>query len=90
MAYKDTDFMYASARVSVFETRLLTREKYMQLIDAASEKDAVSLLGDACAPVYTDGAFYLLKEGVSLKANAEDISALAALFGADIGDIDLG
>ncbi len=57
MAYKDTDFMYASARVSVFETRLLTREKYMQLIDAASEKDAVSLLGDACAPVYTDGAF---------------------------------
>ena len=56
MAYKDTDFMYASARVSVFETRLLTREKYMQLIDAASEKDAVSLLGDACAPVYTDGA----------------------------------
>ncbi len=57
MAYKDTDFMYASARVSVFETRLLTREKYMQLIDAATEKDAVSLLGDACAPVYTDGAF---------------------------------
>lgn len=57
MAYKDTDFMYASARVSEFETRLLTREKYMQLIDAASEKDAVSLLGDACAPVYTDGAF---------------------------------
>ena len=57
MAYKDTDFMYASARVSVFETRLLTREKYMQLIDAASEKDAVSLLGDACTPVYTDGAF---------------------------------
>lgn len=57
MAYKDTDFMYASARVSVFETRLLSREKYMQLIDAASEKDAVSLLGDACAPVYTDGAF---------------------------------
>ena len=41
----------------MFETRLLTREKYMQLIDAASEKDAVSLLGDACAPVYTDGAF---------------------------------
>lgn len=57
MAYKDTDFLYASARVSAFETRLLTREKYMQLIDAASEKDAVSLLGDACAPVYTDGAF---------------------------------
>ena len=54
MAYKDTDFMYASARVSVFETRLLTREKYMQLIDAASEKDAVSLLGDACTPVYTE------------------------------------
>ena len=57
MAYKDTDFLYASARVSAFETRLLTREKYMQLIDAATEKDAVSLLGDALAPVYTDGSF---------------------------------
>lgn len=57
MAYKDTDFMYASARVSVFETKLLTKEKYMQLIDAAAEADAVALLADAVTPVYTDGAF---------------------------------
>ena len=57
MAYKDTDFMYASARVSVFETKLLTKEKYMQLIDAATEADAVALFADAVTPVYTDGAF---------------------------------
>ena len=57
MAYKDTDFMYASARVSVFETKLLTKEKYMQLIDAATEADAVALFADAVTPVYTDRLF---------------------------------
>ena len=57
MAYRDTDFMYASARVSAFETKLLTKEKYMQIIDAATEKDAVALLGESVAPVAVDGAF---------------------------------
>lgn len=57
MAYRDTDFMYASARVSAMETKLLTREKYMQIIDAATEKDAVALLGESVAPVTADGAF---------------------------------
>lgn len=57
MAYRDTDFMYASARVSAFETKLLTKEKYAQIIDAATEKDAVSLLGESVSPVTVDGAF---------------------------------
>lgn len=56
MAYRDTDFMYASARVSAFETKLFTKEKYLQLIDAASEKDAEGLLTETYTPVYTDGA----------------------------------
>lgn len=56
MAYRDTDFMYASARVSAFETKLFTKEKYLQLIDAASEKDAADMLTEAYTPVYADGA----------------------------------
>ncbi len=59
MAFKDTDFMYASARVSAFETKLLTKEKYTQIIDAATEKDAVALLGESVPPILTDGAFDL-------------------------------
>lgn len=57
MAYRDTDFMYASARVSAMETKLLTKEKYMQIIDAATEKDAVALLGESVSPIAVDGAF---------------------------------
>jgi V/A-type H+-transporting ATPase subunit C len=41
---KDTDFLTISARVRIFETRLLTREQLGQVLDARSNADAVKLL----------------------------------------------
>ena len=68
----------------------VTAKATVDFADGLTVALKATVSGNEIEVYYADGAFYLLKEGVSLKANAEDISALAALFGADIGDIDLG
>jgi len=41
---KDTEFLSITARVKVFETRLLTREQMEQLLDARTNEDAARIL----------------------------------------------
>lgn len=60
MAYKDTDYMYSSARVRALETKLLGAEQFARLIDAPTLSDAEALLSDAMPPVYdAEGNFDL-------------------------------
>ncbi len=60
MAYRDTDYMYSSARVRALETKLLGAEQYARLIDAPVGADAGALLSDAMPPVYdAEGRFDL-------------------------------
>ena len=60
MGYKDTEYIYASARVRALEAKLLTPERYLQLIEAPGTAEAVALLADALPIRYdADGNFDL-------------------------------
>lgn len=44
--YRDTDYMYSSARVRALEVRLATKENIERMLDAPNASDVVAMLGD--------------------------------------------
>ncbi|MCL2166068.1 MAG: V-type ATPase subunit [Clostridiales bacterium] len=51
---KDTEYLYASARIKSIEKNLLSRERLERMIDARSLEDALKLLSESGWPEITD------------------------------------
>lgn len=50
---KDTDYLVISARIKAMETRLLTRDKLEQMLEAREEEDALKILAEAGYPPFS-------------------------------------
>jgi len=50
---KDTDYLVISARIKAMETRMLTRDKLEQMLEAREEEDALKILTEAGYPPFS-------------------------------------
>ena len=77
-AIKDTDYLYASARVKSIEKNLLSRDRLERMIDAKSLEDALKFLSESGWPEIADYTMAAV-EGVLTDRRSEAFSLIRGL-----------